>query len=46
VADRGLVVHDQPGQARPWTVDDPAMMRRVTSYRVDGIITNKPDLTP
>lgn len=29
-----------------WTVDDPATMRRVTSYRVDGIITNKPDLMP
>ncbi|WP_225878492.1 glycerophosphodiester phosphodiesterase [Spongiactinospora rosea] len=27
-----------------WTVDDPAAIRRMISYKVDGIVTNKPDL--
>ncbi|MCG5214540.1 glycerophosphodiester phosphodiesterase family protein [Streptosporangium soli] len=27
-----------------WTVDDQAIMRRLISYRVGGIITNKPDV--
>ncbi|MEU4408144.1 glycerophosphodiester phosphodiesterase family protein [Streptosporangium sp. NPDC023963] len=39
-------VHRHRMEVFTWTVDDPATMRRVTSYRVDGIITNKPDLTP
>ncbi|WP_233507992.1 glycerophosphodiester phosphodiesterase [Spongiactinospora gelatinilytica] len=27
-----------------WTVDDSAAIRRLISYKVDGIVTNKPDL--
>ncbi|MFD2354406.1 glycerophosphodiester phosphodiesterase family protein [Nonomuraea ferruginea] len=31
-------------QVFTWTVDDPEIMRRLVSYRVDGIITNRPDV--
>ncbi|MGN9845602.1 glycerophosphodiester phosphodiesterase [Nonomuraea sp. H19] len=31
-------------QVLTWTVDSPAAMRRMLAYRVDGIITNKPDV--
>lgn len=27
-----------------WTVDDPSIMRQVIAYKVDGVITNRPDL--
>ncbi|MFI6512003.1 glycerophosphodiester phosphodiesterase [Streptosporangium sp. NPDC050855] len=37
-------VHRHGMEVFTWTVDDPAVMRRMTSYRVDGIITNRPDL--
>ncbi|WP_436762349.1 glycerophosphodiester phosphodiesterase [Streptosporangium sp. V21-05] len=39
-------VHRHRMEVFTWTVDDPATMRRMISYRVDGIITNKPDLMP
>ncbi|MEU8380680.1 glycerophosphodiester phosphodiesterase family protein [Streptosporangium sp. NPDC048865] len=39
-------VHRHRMEVFTWTVDDPAAMRRVTSYRVDGVITNRPDLMP
>jgi glycerophosphoryl diester phosphodiesterase len=31
-------------QVLTWTVDNPDVMRRMLTYRVDGIITNKPDV--
>ena len=34
---RGLAVH-------PWTCDDPDALRRLVSWGVDAIITNRPDL--
>jgi glycerophosphoryl diester phosphodiesterase len=37
-------VHDHRMQVFTWTVDDPGIMRRLISYRVDGIITNTPDV--
>jgi glycerophosphoryl diester phosphodiesterase len=33
--------HDYPVYA--WTVDNPFMMKRVVSCRVDGVISNRPD---
>ncbi|MBB2911719.1 glycerophosphoryl diester phosphodiesterase [Streptosporangium becharense] len=35
-------VHSHRMDVLAWTVDDPATMRRLISYRVDGIITNRP----
>jgi glycerophosphoryl diester phosphodiesterase len=29
---------------RPWTCDDPDALRRLVSWGVDAIITNRPDL--
>ncbi|MCG5214539.1 glycerophosphodiester phosphodiesterase family protein [Streptosporangium soli] len=37
-------VHDLRMDILPWTVDDPEVMRRLISHRVDGVITNKPDV--
>lgn len=37
-------VHDHGMAVLTWTVDDPDVMRRLVSSRVDGIITNKPDV--
>ncbi|MET7330559.1 glycerophosphodiester phosphodiesterase family protein [Nonomuraea sp. NPDC005650] len=37
-------VHDLGMEVLAWTVDNPDTMRRMLSYRVDGIITNKPDV--
>jgi glycerophosphoryl diester phosphodiesterase len=37
-------VHAHRMEVFTWTVDDPATMRRMISQRVDGIITNRPDV--
>lgn len=37
-------VHDLGMQVLTWTVDSRDVMRRMLTYRVDGIITNKPDV--
>ncbi|MDP4508942.1 glycerophosphodiester phosphodiesterase [Nonomuraea turcica] len=37
-------VHGLGMQVLTWTVDNPDVMRRMLTYRVDGIITNKPDV--
>ncbi|MFE3449684.1 glycerophosphodiester phosphodiesterase [Nonomuraea sp. NPDC059194] len=37
-------VHGRGMEVFAWTVDDPDDMRRMISYGVDGIITNKPDV--
>lgn len=37
-------VHSHRMEVLTWTVDDPAVMRRMISHGVDGIITNRPDL--
>ncbi|GII33475.1 glycerophosphodiester phosphodiesterase [Planotetraspora mira] len=37
-------VHDNGMKIFTWTVNDPDDMSRMTSYGVDGIITNKPDV--
>ncbi|NRQ40047.1 glycerophosphodiester phosphodiesterase, partial [Nonomuraea sp. NN258] len=37
-------VHRHGMRVLTWTTDDPATMRRMISYGVDGIITNKPDV--
>ncbi|WP_336204460.1 glycerophosphodiester phosphodiesterase [Nonomuraea sp. LPB2021202275-12-8] len=37
-------VHEHGMEVFAWTVDDPATMRRLISYQVDGIITNRPDV--
>jgi glycerophosphoryl diester phosphodiesterase len=37
-------VHDLRMKVLTWTVDNPEIMRRLISYRVDGIITNKPNV--
>lgn len=44
--DRPLVqlIHDAGMWTYPWTVDEPAEMRRFISYGVDGILTDKPDV--
>jgi len=43
---RGLVeaVHGAGGELYVWTVDDPALIERLTALGVDGIITNDPRL--
>ncbi|RJL34547.1 glycerophosphodiester phosphodiesterase [Bailinhaonella thermotolerans] len=37
-------VHAYGMEVFTWTVDDPAAMRRALAHRVDGVITNKPDV--
>jgi glycerophosphoryl diester phosphodiesterase len=37
-------VHALGMRVLAWTVDSPDAMRRMLAYRVDGIITNKPDV--
>jgi glycerophosphoryl diester phosphodiesterase len=37
-------VHRHRMEVLTWTVDDPGVMRRMISYGVDGVITNRPDL--
>lgn len=37
-------VHRHRMKVLTWTVDDPAVMRRMITHRVDGIITNRPDV--
>jgi len=37
-------VHEAGMRVFTWTVDDPETMRRLISWGVDGIITNKPDV--
>ncbi|MFD1934830.1 MULTISPECIES: glycerophosphodiester phosphodiesterase [Nonomuraea] len=37
-------VHGEGMEVFTWTVDDPDAMRRMITYGVDGIITNKPDV--
>jgi glycerophosphoryl diester phosphodiesterase len=37
-------VHSLGMKVLAWTVNDPKTMRRMISYGVDGIITNKPDV--
>ncbi|MEV4168762.1 glycerophosphodiester phosphodiesterase family protein [Nonomuraea sp. NPDC049709] len=37
-------VHSLGMDVLAWTVDNPDTMRRMITYRVDGIITNKPDV--
>ncbi|MEV0619173.1 glycerophosphodiester phosphodiesterase family protein [Nonomuraea sp. NPDC050404] len=37
-------VHALDMEVLTWTVDDADVMRRMLTYRVDGIITNKPDV--
>ncbi|GAA3132521.1 glycerophosphodiester phosphodiesterase [Streptosporangium carneum] len=37
-------VHGHRMDVLAWTVDDPDTMRRLISYRVDGVITNRPDV--
>jgi len=36
--------HARGLRVNTWTVDEPAEMRRLVALRVDGIITNKPDV--
>lgn len=36
--------HEQGVRVHTWTVDDPALMRRLIALNVDGIITNAPDI--
>jgi glycerophosphoryl diester phosphodiesterase len=42
--DYGRRVHARDMEVLAWTVDDAATMRRLISYGVDGIITNRPDV--
>jgi glycerophosphoryl diester phosphodiesterase len=37
-------VHDHGMKVFAWTTDDPGTMRRLLTYDVDGIITDKPDV--
>lgn len=36
--------HGKPLQVSTWTVDDAVSARKVAGYRVDGVISNKPDV--
>ncbi len=38
--------HDLGLYVLPWTVNDPAAMRRLISWGADGLITDRPDLVP
>jgi glycerophosphoryl diester phosphodiesterase/membrane-associated phospholipid phosphatase len=37
-------LHDHDYAVYAWTVDKPSLMKRMVSARVDGVITNRPDL--
>lgn len=37
--------HGKPLEVLTWTVDEPAAARRAAGFGVDGIISNKPDVT-
>ena len=43
-SDYVAAVHAQGMTMNTWTVDDPAIMRRVIDLGVDGVITNQPDV--
>lgn len=43
-SDYVAAVHAQGMTMNTWTVDDPALMRRVIDLGVDGVITNQPDV--
>ncbi|MGW2153127.1 glycerophosphodiester phosphodiesterase [Nonomuraea sp. NPDC001699] len=38
------LVHDHGMKVFAWTVDSPDVMRRLLTYQVDGIITDRPDV--
>jgi glycerophosphoryl diester phosphodiesterase len=42
--ERLVAVHEDGRTMAVWTVDDPAAMRRLAEWGVDGIITNLPDV--
>ena len=37
-------LHDHGYAVYAWTIDSPARMRKVVAARVDGVISNRPDL--
>ena len=46
IVTRGFVeaAHERNLQVHPWTINDPAEMRRLLNIGVDGIITDRPDV--